>query len=453
MIDWKAPWEALRPHLDNFSAFPQWVAVRQHLHLPEVTDCRRELATKLEAGDIRKSIRPGMKVAIACGSRGIANIVEVVSTLGQKLKEWGAEPFIVPAMGSHGAATAAGQARYLEELGLRAEQTGLVIKATMETVHLGSIPQGHEVFFDRIAHAADAVIPVCRIKPHTSFTGPIESGAAKMLTIGLGKQKGAESLHRGGFPHLSARIQEAARLILAQVNVPFAVCLVENAACRTALLELIEGRNILTKEPLLLKEARRLMGRLPFAELDVLLVGRIGKDISGLGMDPYVTGRFAVPELTAGIQVYKLAVLDLSPKSHGNALGIGLADIITYRLFSQIDFAATYMNVLTSSVFNSAKLPLVMPTDRAATALALLTSGCPNPAAARLVYIKDTKSIEEFYISTALLPERPGPGGPAAAPGLAAQGLAAPGFTVPEIEVLGAPQPMTFDGPGRLILP
>lgn len=380
---------------------PRWLPVRQRLQLPRVESIPPALAAQLDREEIRSRIRPGMRVAVAVGSRGVANIAEIVQLLVQRLKGWGAEPFIVPAMGSHAGGTAEHQAAYIRGLGIDPETHGIPIRATMDTAPIGTTPQGMTVAIDRYALQADAVIPVCRIKPHTSFRGPPESGAIKMLTIGLGNQVGAESLHVRGFDGFDQVLRDAAAIVLDTIEVPLAICTVENAADETAVIEAIPGQQLQQREAELLQLARRLIGRLLVPRLDVLVVGRLGKDISGLGMDPNVTGRFSNPRISGGAQVNKLAVLDVSDASHGNTLGMGLADITTARVVEQVDWAAVYVNVITSTVFGGAKLPLCAASDR--DAIALAARCCNRPAVeAHLAYIASTMELERIFLSEPL---------------------------------------------------
>ena len=397
---WKEAWQTLRQFADV--PLPRWLPVRQKYPMPCLESVTEGLAQELSQPALSGRIRPGMSVAIAVGSRGVANIGEIVAHVAHHLRGQGAHPFVVPAMGSHGASTAEGQAEYLRGLGVSEERTGCPIRATMDVVDLGTTDDGAKVYFDRYAHAADAVVPVCRIKPHTSFRGTTESGAVKMLAIGMGKQKGAESLHAKGFAHMAPRLQSAARLILAKQNVPFAVCTVENARDQTAHVEAVPGEAILEREPRLLELAWEYMGRLLIEEIDVLVVGAIGKNISGMGMDPNVVGRFSVEGMTGKTRVNKLVVLGLTEESHGNALGIGLADILSARVLESTDLTALYVNILTSTVFNGAKIPMCAPTDEVALRLAVRTCNRTPASQVRLVYIDSTKSLERIHVSEAI---------------------------------------------------
>lgn len=425
---WADAWKALRPYTQV--PFPAWLPVRQRLPMPTLTSVDDAVRRELAKEEVRRAIRPGMKVALAVGSRGVANISLLVRRVVDAVRALGGDPFIVPAMGSHGAATAAGQAEYLAGLGVDERTTGAPVRATMDVIALGRTKDGSQVYLDRFAAEADAIIPICRIKPHTSFHGPVESGAAKMLAIGLGKQKGAASLHARGFTGFSERIQEAARIVAQARYVPFALCTVENARSQTAHVEAVPGERLAAREPELLNLARSLMGRLLVDAVDVLIVGRIGKDISGMGMDPNVIGRYTVPGMSGGVRASKLAVLDVTEGSHGNSLGIGLADIVTARVLERTDLAALYINVVTSTVFTGARIPVCVESDRDAVGLALATCNGPHPPKARLAFIESTKALERIYVSEALWQAHRDEG---------------------IFEPLGPPEPMPFTGDGRLL--
>lgn len=425
---WNEAWQRLQAFGDV--PFPRWIPVRQKYAMPSLSNLSESIHAQLSQPEIRRRIAPGAKVALAVGSRGVANIGTIVAEVAKTLRDWGAEPFIVPAMGSHGASTAAGQAEYLVGLGVSEATTGAPIRATMDVVQLGTTNDGINVYFDAYASEADAVIPICRVKPHTSFRGPIESGPTKMLAIGMGKQKGAESLHAKGFSGFAQRLMDAAELVCATYNVPFAVCSVENARDETAHLEVVPGDQLFDREPRLLKQAWELMGRIMLDSLDVLVVGGIGKNVSGMGMDPNVIGRYSVPDLTGHMKVSKLAVLDVTDESHGNSLGIGLADLITERVLQKTDLGALYVNVVTSTVFTGAKIPVCAKTDRDAIGVALRTCNRQPTTSARLAFIESTKELEHIYISEALWQHERDSG---------------------SFEALGPLEEIPFDESGRLI--
>jgi hypothetical protein len=352
----------------------------------------------------------GKSVAITAGSRGIDRIDQILAALVRRLRVWGAQPFIVPAMGSHGGATAEGQLSMLAEFGITEASVGAPIRSSMETVELGRLPNGMPVYMDRHAASADAIVVVNRVKPHTDFSGEFESGLAKMAVIGLGKLHGADTLHRFGVPGLRDFVPEAAHLVCQKAPIIFGLATVENAYHQAAHIALVTPEGIAgPQERELLKLAYQLMPRFPFPEIDVLIVDEIGKNISGVGMDPKVIGRVKVhgiADMTA-CDIRTIAVLRLTAESHGNATGVGLADVTTQRLVSQIDFETTYLNCITSGILGiqRAAIPVVAPTDQAAIETALRVCGRPDVQNARVVRIKNTLSLGEMDVTPGLLAE------------------------------------------------
>ncbi|HHY33542.1 MAG TPA: DUF2088 domain-containing protein [Firmicutes bacterium] len=405
----------LRP--EGFSGvdvpLPRGLWVRQPLERGKITDIRSVLSEKMARSGVEARIRKGGRVAIAVGSRGLAGLPEIVASVAEAVRARGARPFIVPAMGSHGGATAEGQRQVLADYGISERTLGIEVRASMDVVEVGRLTSGVPVYFGREAYEADGVIVINRVKPHTCFRGPIESGLAKILTIGLGKHVGATSLHAAGFSRFPELIPEAARLILARTRVLFGVATVENATGEVALIEVVPAEDILRREPELLQIARRKMGRFLFDSCDVLVVDEIGKDISGDGMDPNVTGRYSEPTMAGvgGFQAQRIVVLGLTAEAHGNASGIGVADITTQDVLDRIDFVQMYTNAVTSRVLASARLPIVVPTARDAVALALLTVTGVRPEQARVVRIRNTLELERIWVSESMWEElsgRPG---------------------------------------------
>jgi hypothetical protein len=349
----------------------------------------------------------GKRIAITAGSRGISQIPEILAALISRLRAYGADPFIVPAMGSHSGATAPGQVQMLTNLGMTEATLGAPILSSMEVVLVGSLPNGMPVYIDKYASEADGIVIVNRVKPHTDFTGEYESGLAKMSVLGLGKHKGAAMLHSYGVEGLQVLMPQAARLIVQKMPVLFGLASIENAYHEVASIEAVPPQGIGgPEERELLKLAYSLMPRFPFPEIDVLIVEEMGKNISGVGMDPKVIGRVkvhGVPDL-APCDIRAIAVLDITPQAHGNASGIGLADVTTRRLVDQIDFEALYINCVTAGVCGIQRsfIPMVAPDDRAAIATALRVCGQPDPLQARLVRIKNTLSLGEIDVSECL---------------------------------------------------
>src|ERR687893_1862160 len=315
------------------------------VELPRVAFVEQTSGTPPELGDIRGAVRealrevdlPAGSVAVGVGSRGVARIDEVTAALVEVLKEAGAEPFVVPAMGSHGASNAEGQAEVLRHLGVSEESVGCPIRATMETVLVGETPAGVPVYVDKNAYEADAIVVVNRVKPHTAFRGTVESGPTKMLAIGLGKQKGAHAIHFAGWGEIHRTIPQAAGVMVETGRFAFGLAVVENAdeePCRVAAIP--AGRFEEAEAPLL-EEAKRNLLRLPFGALDVLVVDEIGKNISGDGADPNVTGRFPTPYATGGPEVGRMVFLALTEETGGNANGVGMADVVSECLASGMD--------------------------------------------------------------------------------------------------------------------
>ena len=365
---------------------------------PALADIRESVREALESVDL-----PSGSVAIGVGSRGVSRISEVVAALVEALKKAGAEPFIVPAMGSHGASTAEGQADVLRHFGVSEERMGCPVRATMETVEIGATPAGVPVYMDRNAYEADAVIVVNRIKPHTAFRGTVESGPTKMLAIGLGKQRGAYSIHSQGWERIHRTIPDAARVAVETGKVAFGLATIENADEEPCQIVAIPAEKLEEAEAPLLEEAKKNLARLPFDQLDVLIVDEIGKNVSGDGADPNVTGRYPTTAASGGPAVERMVYLDLTEETGGNANGLGMADVVTERLASKMERSATYLNALTSTTPAPVKTPMVMPTDRMAVAAALTMCAGVTSSEARLVRIQNTIKLRRMWVSEALL--------------------------------------------------
>jgi Lactate racemase N-terminal domain len=367
---------------------------------PALKDIRAAVGEALRSVEL-----PTGKVAVGVGSRGVGRISDVVAALVGFLKEAGAEPFVVPAMGSHGASTAEGQADVLRHLGVSEERVGCPVRATMEAVKIGETPGGVSVYMDQNAFEADAVVVVNRIKPHTAFRGTVESGPTKMLAIGLGKQKGAYSIHAAGWGRIHETIPEAARVAVQSGKVAFGLAVLENADEEPYRVAAVPAEKLEESEAPLLEEAKRKLMRLPFDDIDVLVIDQIGKNISGDGADPNVTGRYPTPFASGGANVERMVFLDLTPETGGNANGLGAADVVTERLVSKMDPPATYLNALTSTTPYPVKIPMTMPTDRMAIAAALAMTAGVSPQNARLVRIQNTLKLRQMWVSEALLKE------------------------------------------------
>ena len=391
-------------------SIPQFQRIRLEFDRAHILDVAAAVSQEIDQVENLGQQLSGKTVAITAGSRGIDRIEQILAALVRRLHAWGAQPFIVPAMGSHGGATAEGQLGLLAEFGITEASVGAPIHSSMETVELGRLPNGMPVYMDQHAASADAIIVVNRIKPHTDFSGEFESGLAKMAAIGLGKLHGADTLHRFGVPGLRDYVPEAARLVCQKAPVIFGLATVENAYHQAAHIALVPPEGIAgTQERELLELAYRLMPRFPFPEIDVLVVDEIGKNISGVGMDPKVIGRVKVhgiADMTV-CDIRAIAVLRLTAESHGNATGVGLADVTTRRLVSQVDFETTYLNCITSGILGiqRAAIPVVAPSDKAAIETALRVCGRPDVLNARAARIRNTLSMGEMDVTPALLAE------------------------------------------------
>ena len=385
---------------------PPMVPMVRHIPDDSVKDIAAETVKTLEASGIAGNIKPGMRVAVAVGSRGVANIPVLTRTTVDWLRAKGAEPFIVPGMGSHGQATAEGQRSLLADLGVTEESANCPVRACMDVVKLGELPNGLGVYFDRIAYEeADAVFVINRVKPHTNFRGKWESGIVKMLTIGLGKQIGADSCHTYGFTTMAENVPAMAKISLEKANILGGLATVENAMDKTCLIEAVLPENFLERDAALLEFARTRMPTLPIETLDILIVDEMGKNISGAGMDPNVIGRCSVPDVVSGPLINRIVVLDLTEESHGNAIGMGLADFTTFRFKDKIDYEAAYINSMTSTTTKGAYMPMAFPTDYDAIRGAIKTSNITDMDKLRMMHIKNTLEITRFSVTPNMVDE------------------------------------------------
>ncbi len=415
-------------------SFPSFFAIQQifsgHIVETGVTAAvERELA-RIGPG-LGRAVPPGAKVALALGSRGVGGMPEVVAALVAGLRAREYEPFVVPAMGSHGGTTPEGQEKTLALLGITEESVGAPVRSQGETLLVARTDSGLPVYVDRLAAEADAVVPVNRIYTHTIFSGVVESGLMKMLALGLGKGDSAASAHRAGLQRgLGEVVLEVARKVLSAVHVPFGLAVVENGRREIARIRAVAADVLEEEEAVLLVEAKRLKPRIPFDFLHLLIVDWMGKDISGTGIDTKVVGRMIQtgepePAVPRYLRIY---VGDLSPAAGGNAHGMGLADFISERLASKIDLNVTLTNALTACAPQKARRPLLVPSDREGIERGLSTAGVSDPTAARVVRVANTRDLERLWISAALLDE-------AGAAGL---------------EIEGGPFELSFDEEGNL---
>jgi hypothetical protein len=408
--------------------------IRQQFDRPRVEDVASSVRAELEKLNLGKTIRPGHSVALTAGSRGITNIPLILQSVARFLKDLGARPFLVPTMGSHGGGTAEGQRKVLESYAITEAFVGAPIRASMEVVSLGATDEGFPVVLDRHAAEADHIVVIARVKPHTGYHGPVESGLLKMMMIGLGKHAGALEYHRIllEYPYDQV-VRSVSRTIRAHSHLAFGLAIVENAYDETARLEAIRPEDFEPREEELLVLAKRWLAHLPLREADLLIIDEIGKDISGSGMDTNIVGRkraFRLQQMSGDQPMMRLIfVRGLTPKTHGNAAGIGLADFTTTRLIQSMSYKDTVINCLTAGYPEGAYLPVHFDTDREVLNAALAIIGPRPPEAARVLRIRNTLCLEEVDISEAGLEKTNG----------------AAAFTV-----LGAHKSLAFDAEGNL---
>ena len=369
---------------------------KSHIEPAEIPSIVRKELSRPEIAD---TIQPGMSIAITAGSRGVANVDTITRAIVDFCKERGADPFIVPAMGSHGGATAEGQAQLLEGYGITAETMGCPVRSSMETVLLGYSEFGKPVYQDKNAHEADGIIVSCRIKPHNAFRGTYESGICKMMVVGLGKQKGAESVHSDGLGNMARNLPANARVVLENSNILFAIPTIENAYDETALIEAVPKDRIMKREPELLQFAFKNMPSILVGEADVLIVDSMGKNYSGTGVDPNISGTWSTEFGKGGLKVKRTCFLDLTDCSHGNANGMGLADFITKRMFDKLDPEMIYPNCFTSTVIRSGMMPPVVATDKEAIQACILTANQIDKKRPRIVRIQNTLHVGQIMLS------------------------------------------------------
>ena len=381
---------------------PQFYKVYNHMDETHIEDVAQAVRDALKREGTLDRIKPGTTVCFPGASREIANSALILRTIAEEVKRVGATPYVVPGMGSHGGATAEGQRAILEHYGITEEVVGCEIHATMETGHVGVSAEGLEVRLDAFALSCDYIIPVGRIKPHTDFHGPFESGIMKMLAIGLGKQYGASICHQRGFGEMHINVPSFGRTCLANASIPFAIGIVENAFHQTHTIAAIPNECVDAEEPELLLLAKSLMPSIPFEKMDVLMLEQIGKEISGDGMDPNVVGRGY--DYRAKPWLHRIGVLALSPKTGGNFNGIGNADATTKKVLEKGSFEETYPNAITSIVTEYLRIPAVMDTDKLCMQMCMRT--CPDKGEPlKVMWTKDTLHMGEFYVSTSLKEE------------------------------------------------
>jgi hypothetical protein len=415
----------------NDIPIPKMIRARQQFSVTEVQDVAQTLREEMRKPNILEHVQNGMRIAIAVGSRGMADLPLIVRTVVEELKACDALPFVVPAMGSHGGATAEGQKVVLANLGVTEESVGCPIYSSMDVIECGKLEMGLPVMMDKLAYEADGIVVINRIKAHNAFSGPIESGLSKMITIGLGKQKGADSAHAFGFTRMTEIILEMTRIKLEKAPFLFGVGTVENSYDRIAKIVAVRPEEIIETDEKLLIEAKANLPKILLQPIDVLIVDQIGKEFSGGGMDPHTIGRASTTCVTpAAIPPSRMVALDVTDRSHGNCCGMGLADLTTRRLFNKIDFDFTYANILTSTATPSGRIPLIMESDRLAIQGAIKTCGVYDLSKLRMVRIPNTLHLDEIFISEALLCEAK---------------------QHPNISLLSQPEELVFDNSGNLV--
>lgn len=384
---------------------PKMYKVRQNFDTLKLSNFIEKLKGELtNKKDIMESLN-GKKLCIALGSRGINNISSIATQIVKEVKQYGGEPFIIPAMGSHGGATPEGQKELLEGYGITEDKVGAPIISNLDVEFLGKTDEDIPVFTSKDALNADGVILVNRVKPHTAFHGDIESGLIKMSVIGMGKQKGAELCHKMGFNNFSEKLKNMSRIVFSHVPVVLGVAILENAYDETADIRALALSEFFTEEPKLLKTAKSLMPQILLNNLDILIVDELGKDISGDGMDPNITGRFASDYVKNDFKVNRIVVLGLTKATDGNANGIGVADITTSRVLKDTDFTKGYINSITAAIPSTVRLPMVMPNDYEAIKTAIKTANNLDydGRKSRIVRIKNTLSLKNIYVSESLI--------------------------------------------------
>jgi hypothetical protein len=384
---------------------PSLAPIRQTQPQPTVADVAAETRRVWLNSRFAGRLRRGARVAVGVGSRGIANIATLVRATLDSLRNLGANPFVVAAMGSHGGATPKGQRDLLADYGISEQALGVPVKTEMDAERIGTNSWGEPVFWDSNALAADHVVTVSRVKPHTDFRGRFESGIGKMLVIGLGKRDGAAQHHRWGIRGLRDMLPETLKVVLEKTRFAAGLAVLENANEQTGRLQVVDRDELLDVEPGLLEEGRHMMARLPFEHLDLLVIGEIGKNYSGAGIDPNVVGRLLIETEAETYQpkITRMCCLDLSPESHGNGTGVGIADLTTERLLSAIDQTPFRMNNLTACFLWRSKLPIAFPNDRECIGAGIQTCWQPNRDSLRMAIIPNTLELTDLWVSAPLL--------------------------------------------------
>ncbi|MCI1958471.1 MAG: DUF362 domain-containing protein [Clostridia bacterium] len=388
-------------YLNENAVYPKMYRIKQKFNTEKITDINTEVIKQLDSIGLKDTVKKDAHIGITCGSRGINNIPVIIKAVVHYVKSIGAVPFIIPAMGSHGGAEAEGQKHVCEKFGVSEEAMGCEIRSSMDTVVLGQTPEGVNVYFDKNAYESDGVIVVNRVKRHTDFTAKNESGLVKMISVGLGKQKGASAMHDNG---LGKTIPAAAKVALEKAPIIAGLAIVENAAEDTCVLKAVKPENFIEDDAKLLELSNSLVPSLPVDYIDILIVKEMGKQYSGTGMDTKVIGRMKIfgEKEPVSPRIKKLAVLRLSSASYGNALGIGLADLTVKKLVDSIDYEAMYSNLVTTTFLERGKVPVHFDTEKEVIDVALRTIGNVKPEDARVMIIENTLNIGTMLVSESI---------------------------------------------------
>lgn len=395
------------PESSKNIVLPKLVPVKQYFPDDHIEDIPAAVAAEFTKEEIRQTLIPGKTAAVLVGSRGISHIDLIVKAVIDQLLAAGIKPFIVPAMGSHGGGEADEQQRIIENYGITQERMGAPIRSSMETIIIGQLEADFPIYVDKIASQADYIIPINRVKAHTAFDGEIESGLCKMLSIGIGKHNGCSRIHQVGFPNFPKYLPQIAQIVMEQFCVPFGIAIVENAHEKLHTIRALPGKTLMEEEKDLLLLSKSLMPKLCFDHIDVLIVEQIGKDISGDGMDPNITGRLAGQPTSPyydGPTIKRIIINRLSEGTHGNAVGMGCADFVTRQLFDNIDYMSTYANLIACCVPENAKIPMVFETEEEALKAAAITCHGVKENEITVVKILDTLHLVDIEVSENLLP-------------------------------------------------
>ena len=408
---------------------PRMVAVRQNFDTEKLEDVAAAVRAELDRDEVKAKIHPGMTIAITAGSRGIDNLALVIKEVVAFLKEQGAEPFVIPAMGSHGGSMAEGQKAVIAEYGVTEDYVGCPVKATMEVKEIGRLDDGRPILINRLAAEADGIISLNRIKAHTAFRGRYESGVMKMLTIGLGCQAGAEVCHRQGILNLGPNVEKFAFGILKNANVILGVGLIENAYDKTVRVRVMTKEQIPEEEPVLLDYAKSKMAKIMIDHVDAMIVDYIGKNISGEGMDPNVGGRWIVPTIKGGIDATRIGILDLTDETLGNFVGLGMADTCSKRVVDKLSTDNTYPNSLTSTVTELCKIPMYFANHKETIQATIKMVPAKQPEEVTMIRIGSTLAMDVIWVSENLIDEVK---------------------KIPGMEIIGEPEELVFDENGDL---